>query len=646
MWTGVELREIRAFLTLAEELHFARTAERLGLTNSRVSQTIRTLEARTGGRLFERSSRRVELTALGERLRDRITPGYEQIERAFNDVHEAAVGLTGALRIGMYTQVIGGPYMGEIVKAFRARHPNCEIVFLDTGLVRGQLDWLRSGEVDLLVMRLPFSSSDVTIGPVLSRDQRMLAVATDHSLAGRESIIYEELADYPVTDQRSLPREMLDAFIPPPTPSGKLLRRVEIATLAEALMQVAAGDTVHPTVRSLLEHGRAPGTTAVPILDLPPSETALTWLTANHSAKIDAFARTTADVLAHTELAPPEPLVRPATEGSEPNHSWQRLMCSSLELREIRVFLALAEELHFGRTAERLGITHPRVSQTIQTLEARIGTRLFDRTSRKVRATPIGEQLHSRIASSYEQLRRGWEDVHELATGVAGTLRLGTYAYVATGPQLIEVIKVFETRHPDCKVQVTETGLEPAQFDRLHHDQLDMIAMRMPLNDPDLTIGPTLTREPRVLVVATDHPLAALPSVSVEDLADYTTTDVTGAPREIMDTFSPPRTPSGKPIRRASLNSIPEAAVRAATGELVHPTVPSFLTTYQHPGLVGVPIRDLPPATTALVWARANHSVKIQAFAGAAADVVRLQHALIGEHTITATEPPPSQAFV
>lgn len=321
-------------------------------------------------------------------------------------------------------------------------------------------------------------------------------------------------------------------------------------------------------------------------------------------------------------------------------------MRSSLELREIRVFLTLAEELHFGRAAGRLGITPVRVSQTIQTLEARIGARLFDRTCRQVRVTPLGEQLQRAIASGYDQLRRAWEDIHELATGVTGTLRLGTYAYVATGPQLMEVIKAFETRHPDCKVQVTETGLDPAQFDRLHHDQLDLIAMRTPLNDPDLTIGPTLTREARVLVVAADHPLAAHRSVSVEDLADYTTTDVAGAPREIMETFSPPRTPSGRPIRRTSLNSIPEAAVRAATGELVHPTVSSFLTSYQHPGLVAVPIRDLPPATTALVWARANHSIKIQAFARAAADVLPPQEWATEQHATTDTEPPPDQAFV
>jgi DNA-binding transcriptional LysR family regulator len=206
---------------------------------------------------------------------------------------------------------------------------------------------------------------------------------------------------------------------------------------------------------------------------------------------------------------------------------------------------------------------------------------------------------------------------------VAGTLRLGIYAYLAGGPHLMEIIKTFETHHPNCKVQVTETGLKPDQFDRLRHEQLDVIAMGMPLNHPDLTIGPTLSSEPRVLAVAADHPLAAHPSVSVEDFADYTTTDVTSAPREIMDAFSPPQTPSGRPIRRAGLNTIPEAAVRAATGELIHPTVPSFFTAYPHRGLVAVPIHDLPPTTTALVWARGNRSVKVHAFARTAADVAR-----------------------
>src|SRR5215218_5320543 len=72
MWSTVELREIKLFMALAEELHFGRTAERLQLTPSRVSQTLRDLEAKLGGRLVHRTSRHVELTARGERFREEV----------------------------------------------------------------------------------------------------------------------------------------------------------------------------------------------------------------------------------------------------------------------------------------------------------------------------------------------------------------------------------------------------------------------------------------------------------------------------------------------------------------------------------------------------------------------------------------------
>ncbi|WP_205121414.1 LysR family transcriptional regulator [Tenggerimyces flavus] len=104
----MELREIEIFLTLADELHFGRTAERLYLSSSRISQTVRTLEARVGGELFERTSRRVLLTPLGERLRDRLRPAYDEIYRAFAEVREVASGITGQLRIALLNFVAGG----------------------------------------------------------------------------------------------------------------------------------------------------------------------------------------------------------------------------------------------------------------------------------------------------------------------------------------------------------------------------------------------------------------------------------------------------------------------------------------------------------------------------------------------------------
>jgi DNA-binding transcriptional LysR family regulator len=315
MWTTVELRGIRTFLALAEELHFGRTAERLSVTPSNVSQTIRTLEAQTGGRLFDRTSRRVRLTPLGEQLQASARPAYEQLEHAFTTTREAAVGVGGTLRLGMYSPVSGGPHLVRIISAFRQRYPRCEVRIVDIGLDRNPLDWLRDDETDMLATRLPISDADVAVGPVLARESRIVAVASTHPLAERESICAEDLADYAVSDVPSMPRETIDAFIPPRTPSGRLLRRIPFRSTTEPLVRVALGEVVHPTVPSYLDHHRHPGVVAVPIRDLPPSETALVWLRANHSPKLQAFVRTAADTLAQAGSAgtspPPRPTKRP-----------------------------------------------------------------------------------------------------------------------------------------------------------------------------------------------------------------------------------------------------------------------------------------------------------------------------------------------
>ena len=313
------------FLILAEELHYGHAAERLMLTPSRVSQIIRTLETRVGGRLFDRTSRRVGLTPVGEQLLRSIGPVYQDLERAFQEARNAATGIAGTLRIGMYSPFVGGDHWGRIIDTFAARHPDCELEFIDIGLKGNYLEWLRAGDADLVVLRLPMTEPDVAIGPILSREPRVLLVSEHDPLAHRQSISYEEIADRLVSDAPALPREMLDAFIPPTTPSGKTLRRVVNDSFDETMMSVAAGKQVHPGVPSTVEQYRLPGVVAIPIHDLPPSETAVAWLTANHSPKMQAFAHAAGDVLAHTDLAAYQPAAtteKPTTQATtvRPHH--------------------------------------------------------------------------------------------------------------------------------------------------------------------------------------------------------------------------------------------------------------------------------------------------------------------------------------
>jgi len=102
----MERQDIEVFLTLAEELHFARTAQRLRLAPASISQTIKKLERRFGAPLFTRTTRRVDLTPLGRQLRDDLSPAYAQVQAAIAAATTAGRGETGELRLGYMSAAV------------------------------------------------------------------------------------------------------------------------------------------------------------------------------------------------------------------------------------------------------------------------------------------------------------------------------------------------------------------------------------------------------------------------------------------------------------------------------------------------------------------------------------------------------------
>jgi DNA-binding transcriptional LysR family regulator len=157
MWELVELRELRLFLTLGEELHFGRTAQRLHLTPSRVSQTLRGLEHKLGGQLLHRTSRRVALTPLGARFLAEIGPVCDQLAGVIERTHAASRGLHGTLRLGLLAANSGGPHLTPIIAAFEDRYPGCDLQVSEV-FFTDPLGSLRRGDVDLLATRLPGGS--------------------------------------------------------------------------------------------------------------------------------------------------------------------------------------------------------------------------------------------------------------------------------------------------------------------------------------------------------------------------------------------------------------------------------------------------------------------------------------------------------
>jgi DNA-binding transcriptional LysR family regulator len=290
-------------------------------------------------------------------------------------------------------------------------------------------------------------------------------------------------------------------------------------------------------------------------------------------------------------------------------------MWDAVELREIRVFLALAEELHFGRTAERLGLTQSRVSQSLRGMERKLGVELFHRTSRRVALTAAGERFREEIRAPYDGVADALRHTHSANHAVRGTLRLGTHNAAAVGTRLLGIIEAFETANADCYVRIVESPFGE-QLEPLRRGQLDLLVTRMPIDDPKLVVGPVVDREARLLAVAHDHPLADRPHVSLDDIADF---DVGWAdvmlPR-ISEAFVPRQAPSGRPIRcvRLGIRDISELVVTIARGRIVHPTLASFASHYAHPHVRYVPISDLPPAETVLVWRRRGDGAGLREF--------------------------------
>jgi DNA-binding transcriptional LysR family regulator len=295
----VEQRDIEIFLTLADELHFGRAADRLHVSTARVSQTIKKLERRIGAPLFERTSRRVALTPIGRRLGDRLRPAYQQIQEAFDEAMAAGRGVRGTLRVG-FVGAAAGQFVLEVAPGFRAAYPDCdvqvrEIQFGET------LGPLRGGEIDMLLATLPVRGArqaDLTGGNVLFEEDRLLAVSVRHPFAHRRSVSFADLARAKVLRTPSAIPDYWDrALVPEHTPDGRSVERgPSFGTVQEMLALVGAGMGTYPVPTQATSYYIRPDVTYVPIHDAPPYQWRFIWLSAAETARVRAFDQAAASL--------------------------------------------------------------------------------------------------------------------------------------------------------------------------------------------------------------------------------------------------------------------------------------------------------------------------------------------------------------
>ncbi|MFE9407074.1 LysR family transcriptional regulator [Streptomyces sp. NPDC006530] len=292
-----------------------------------------------------------------------------------------------------------------------------------------------------------------------------------------------------------------------------------------------------------------------------------------------------------------------------------------LERLELEAFLTLAEELHFGRTAERLHVSTARISQTIKKLERRIGTPLFDRSSRHVGLTEAGRLLHDDLRPAYDQIESGLQKATNAAHGVRSLLQVG-FLGAAAGQLMVQAAQLFTRRHPGWRARPRELQIVDS-LRRLRAGDVDLLVVSLPHNEPDMVTGPVLFSESRVLGVSSRHPFARRDSVSLEDLAAVKMLQVAeGFPGYWRADRTPELTPDGRPVEPGpQFETLQEALALIDAGEGVFVMGAQVARFYARPGVVYVPFSDAPPLDWAPTWLVTNTAPQIQAFNQAAQDV-------------------------
>ncbi|WP_406278965.1 LysR family transcriptional regulator [Streptomyces sp. NBC_00191] len=189
-----------------------------------------------------------------------------------------------------------------------------------------------------------------------------------------------------------------------------------------------------------------------------------------------------------------------------------------LPLQQLHAFVVLAEELHFGRAATRLGIAQPPLSQQIRRLEDKVGHPLFSREPGRVTLTPAGRELLPAAQRALTDLTDGLAAARAVGSGQAGRLRIGFAASLAL-TVLPGLLRTFRERFPGVHLDIYEMTTAP-QLAALHDKTIDIGLLREPPADETQLGFKTVLTEPFVAVLPSAHPLTAQRAVQVRQLAD------------------------------------------------------------------------------------------------------------------------------
>lgn len=264
-----------------------------------------------------------------------------------------------------------------------------------------------------------------------------------------------------------------------------------------------------------------------------------------------------------------------------------------LDLRKLRYFAAVAEHGHFGRAAERLHIAQPVLSRQIRALEQELGCALLERTTRSVRLTEAGEQLHKDASGVLAAARAATLRVHSAARG-AHRLVVG----FAPGLSVSAAVRAFTQAHPGVEIELRRLNWYE-QAEALRDGRADIGYLRRPFDGDGIRTVP-ISSEPKVACLPATHPLASRRRLVQADL-------------------------DGKTILNAEARrtaTIEEKFELVAAGRGIALVPRSVARYYSRPGLVHRPLTDAEPFEICLAVAEDRHQQHLRDFLTVAAEAL------------------------
>ncbi|MFE9061124.1 LysR family transcriptional regulator [Streptomyces violaceusniger] len=280
-----------------------------------------------------------------------------------------------------------------------------------------------------------------------------------------------------------------------------------------------------------------------------------------------------------------------------------------VDLRKLRYFVAVAEELHFGRAAERLHIAQPALSRQMRALEDDLGVQLLRRDRRGTELTAAGARL---LAEAPRLLAASTAMVRAVTAAAVDTPRF-TIGFMP-GITVTPAVRALTSRHPGLDVRLLRTGWQD-QVEVLHDGRADVSIVRLPVDQRGLRVRPLFT-EPRVVVLPADHPLATKSSLPVGDLAgEHLLQDPDAVPewRDVADELR-----TGERAEVPPINSVEEKLELVAAGAGICVIPLSTANFYTRHDVVILPVEGIGAGHVCLAWSAARSSPLITDFAALA----------------------------